>query len=204
VFAGHAGQPQTETGPEAEPPLVVAGSFPTAAPPVGTVIVVVEPLVQEQLQAGQAAPTGHSGQLQVQVPLPLLPVPVDTPAPVPVPVPHPPAPPPLPPVPPPPVPHWQSHGGHASPGKQAGHPQVQVPPPPLPAFTAGGGGQSHCTGGQAPFAGQASGCTQRQPGPVDDPRSKQKPPPPQSAPRGQSAGAAAVVAIADQAQAPFA
>lgn len=157
------------------PFAVVAGS---AAPvPLGaTVIVVVEPFVHEQPQAGQAAPAGHSGQLQVQVPVPPPPVPVDPPAP-PVPVTHPP---PLPPVPPPPVPHWQSHGGHASPGEQAGHPQVQVPPPPLPASTGGGGGQSHCTGGQAPFAGQASGCTQRQPGPDDDPRSKQKPPAAQS------------------------
>jgi hypothetical protein len=134
-------------GTEEDPPSVVAGKavpVPAVAVPVlllpGTVMVVVEPFVHEQLQAGQAPPAGHSGQLQVQVPEPPPLVPVDPPVAVPVPVTHPP---PLPPVPPPPVPHWQSQGGHASPGKQAGHPQVQVPPPPLPASTGGGGGQSH-------------------------------------------------------------
>jgi hypothetical protein len=200
VLAGQAGHSQMGIAGVDDAPELVPGEavpppvedVPVPVPP-GTVIVVVDPLVHEQLQAGHAAPAGHSGQLQVQVPVP--PPPVDPPVPDTVPVPHPP---PLPPA--PPVPHWQSQGGHAWPGKQAGHPQVQVPPPPLPASTGAGGGQSHCTGGQAPFAGQASGCTHRQPGPDDDARSKQKPPPPQSAPTGQSAGAFAAARIADHAQ----
>jgi hypothetical protein len=177
--------------------VFVADAGPAVPLLLGRVIVVVEPFVQEQLHAGQASPAGHSGQLQVQVPPPPLPVPVEPPPPLPVP--HPP---PAPPVPPPPVPHWQSQGGHASPGPQAGQPQVQVPPPfePLPASAGGGGGQSHWTGGQAPSFGQASGCTQRQPGPEDDPRSKQKPPPAQSTPTGQSAGAFVVARTSDQAQ----
>ena len=175
MFAGQAGHSQTgiEVAVEPDPvPLVVAGPA-VPVPLGGMVIVVVAPSLHEQLQAGQAAPAGHSGQLQVQVPVPVVPIPVAPPPPVP----HPP----LPPVPPPPVPHWQSQGGHASPGKQAGQPQVQVPPPvePLPASAGGGGGQSHCTGGQAPSFGQASGCTQRQPEP-DDARSKQNPPEAQS------------------------
>jgi hypothetical protein len=181
-FGGQAGQAQTGIDGELDvvPGLVVAGPVvPVPVVPVplvpvplmGTVIVVVVPLLHEQLQAGHSAPAGHSGQLQVQVPVPVPPPPVAPPAPVT----HPP---PLPPPVPPPV-HWQSQGGQASPGKQAGQPQVQVPPPALPASTGGGGGQSHWTGGQAPLAGQASGWTQRQLGPVEG-RSKQKPPPPQS------------------------
>jgi hypothetical protein len=174
VLAGHAGHAQmgvaVPVGAVVVPLVVVAG--PAVPVPVGAiVIVVVAPPVHEQLQAGHAAPAGHSGQLQVQVPGPP-PVPEAPP----VLVPHPP------PVPPPPVPHWQSQGGQASPGKQLGQPQVQVPPPaePLPASAGGGGGQSHWTGGQAPSFGQASGCTQRQPEPDDDPRSRQKPPEAQS------------------------
>jgi hypothetical protein len=145
-FGGQAGQAQIGID-VVVPALVVAGPV-VPLPLMGTVIVVVVPLLHEQPQAGHSAPAGHSGQLQVQVPVPVPPPPVAPP-----PVPHP-LPPPEPPVPPPP--HWQSQGGQASPGKQAGHPQVQVPPPPLPAST-GGGGQSHWMGGQAPFAGQASG-----------------------------------------------
>ena len=81
--------------------------------------------------------------------------------------------------PPPGWPQAQSQTGQTSPAAQAGQSQVQVPPPPaLPPSAACGGGQSHCTGGQLPFAGQASGCTQRQPF-TADPRSKQKPPPSQ-------------------------
>jgi hypothetical protein len=136
VLAGQAGQAQTETAvePVPVPVVVVVGGVFTTVPLWGTVIVVVAPLLHEQLQAGQAAPAGHSGQLQVQVPVPP-PAPVEPPAPVP----HPP---PAPPV-PPPEPHWQSQGGQASPGRHAGQPQVQVPPPPLPASTGAGGGQSH-------------------------------------------------------------
>jgi len=101
----------------------------------------------------------------------------------------------------PPVPQVQSQGGQASPGRQAGQPQVHVPPPPepAPASIGAGGGQSHWTGGQAPLARQASGCTQRQLLP-EAPRSKQKPPPLQSCPTGQSAGAEAVAKIADHTQ----
>jgi hypothetical protein len=140
VLAGQAGHSQIGT---AVPDVAVVPGEAVPVPPVavpvlvpaGTVIVVVAPPLHEQLQAGQSAPTGHAGQLQVQVPG-LPPVP-DVP---PVLVPHPPA---APPVPPLPFPHWQSQGGHASPGPQDGQPQVQVPPPPLPASTGGGGGQSH-------------------------------------------------------------
>lgn len=175
VLAGQAGQPQTDT--VAEPLPVFPPGCAVPEPDAAVVMVVVEPLVHEQLQAGQASPAGQTGQLQVQVPGPP-PEPVPPPEPLapPAPVPQPPLVPPAPPV--PPLPHWQSQGGQASPGRQAGQPQVQVPPPPLPASTGCGGGQSHCTGGQAPFAGQASGWTQRQV--VVGGRSKQKPPPPQS------------------------
>jgi hypothetical protein len=137
VLAGQAGHSQI--GMAVPDVAVVPGDAvpvpPVAVPvvlPAGTVIVVVAPLLHAQLQAGQAVPAGHAGQLQVQVPgtPPVPEVP-------PVLVPHPP------PVPPPPVPHWQSQRGHASPGPHAGQPQVQVPPPPLPASTGGGGGQSH-------------------------------------------------------------
>jgi hypothetical protein len=140
AFAGQAGQPQTATGGEADPVpvLVVVGGLFTTLPLPGTVIVVVAPLLHEQLHAGQASPAGHSGQLQVQVPVPP-PVPAPLPVEPPAPVPHPP---PVEPPVPPPEPHWQSQGGQASPGRHAGQPQVQVPPPLLPAST-GGGGQSH-------------------------------------------------------------
>jgi hypothetical protein len=133
AFGGQAGQVQTEI--DGAPEFVVVAGPVVPLPLDGTVIVVVAPLLHEQLQAGHSAPTGHSGQLQVQVPVPL---PVEPPAPVPQPPPEPPAPP----V-PPPVPHWQSQGGQASPGRHAGQPQVQVPPPLLPASTGAGGGQSH-------------------------------------------------------------
>jgi hypothetical protein len=177
--AGQAGHVQTATVGDAVGPVVPL-TVPVPDVPVpaeGVVVVVVAPSLQAQLQAGQSAPTGQSGQLQVQVPVPL-PPPVTSP-------PQPPAPP-LPPVPPPPpappVPQLQSQGGQASPGRQAGQPQVHVPPPPepAPASTGLGGGQSHWTGGQAPLAGQASGWTHRQVWPDDETRSKQKPPPLQS------------------------
>lgn len=141
VFAEQAGQPHTDA--DAEPPSVLADG--DAAPELepAIVIVVAEPLVHEQLQAGQATPAGQTGQLQVQVPeLPLAPVLPPAPATVP----HPP------PVPlgPPPPPQLQSQGGQYSPGAHTGQLQVQVPPPPLPTppSVAGGGGQSHWTGGQ--------------------------------------------------------
>lgn len=167
VPAGQAGQPHTETAPE--PPLVVSTGPVVPELDGAAVMVVVDPLVHAQLQAGQVVPAGQTGQLQVQVPGP----PPDPVAP-PAPVPHPP---PAPPVPPP---HWQSQGGQASPGRQAGQPQVQVPPP-VPASTGCGDGQSHCTGGQVPFAGQARGWTQRQVvAPTEASRWKQKPPEEQS------------------------
>ena len=165
---GQAGQPQTVPG--AEPVLVTVPDAPPAPEEVVVVVVVVAPLLHAQLQAGHASPAGHSGQLQVQVPGPP-PVPVAPPLPVAPPVPLP--------QPPPGSPQAQSQTGQTSPAGQGGQSQVQVPPPPaLPPSIACGGGQSHCTGGQLPFAGQASGCTQRQPF-TADPRSKQKPPPPQ-------------------------
>ena len=192
--AGHAGQPQTATGDDPVLPVSPAPLPVPAVPPVpeeGVVVVVVAPLLHAQLHAGQASPAGHSGQLQVQVPGPP-PVPVAPPLPVT------PAVPPL--QPPPGWPQAQSQTGQTSPAGQGGQSQVQVPPPPaLPPSGACGGGQSHCTGGQPPFAGQASGCTQRQPFP-DLPRSKQKPPPSQVCPTGQSAGVAVVATIADQTQ----
>jgi hypothetical protein len=134
VFAGQAGQPHTDAG--ADPPSVLADG--DAVLERATVIVVAEPLVHEQLQAGQVTPAGQTGQLQVQVPDPL---PVPVPPPAPVIVPHPP---PVPSVPPPP-PQLQSQGGQYSPGAHTGQAQVQVPPPPLPTppSAAGGGGQSH-------------------------------------------------------------
>jgi hypothetical protein len=151
---GQAGQPQTDPGPAVVlpllPPLPVLLTVPVAPPLLagGAVIVVVAPLLHEQLQGAQSAPAGHSGQLQVQVPVP----PAPLAPPVPVVTPQPPG---------RPQPHAQA--GQASPGGHAGQSQVQVPPPPtLPPSAAGGGGQSHWTGGQAPLAGQASGCTQRQ------------------------------------------
>jgi hypothetical protein len=164
---GQAGQPQTAPG--AEPPLPVLLTVPDAPPVPDEEVVVVVPLPHAQLHAGHASPAGHAGQLQVQVPGPP-PVPVAPPLPVePVPPPHP----------PPGWPQAQAQTGQTSPARQGGQSQVQVPPPPaLPPSAACGGGQSHCTGGQLPFAGQANGCTQKQPF-TADPRSKQKPPPSQ-------------------------
>ncbi len=134
-LAGQAGQPQTDTG--AEPPSMVTADEGPVGARVLVVIVVAEPPEHEQLQAGQAAPAGHSGQLQVQVPEPT-PAPVEPPAPVPQPPPAPPAPPPL-------GSQLQSQGGQVSPGPQTGQAQVQVPPPAVawPPSTTSGGGQSH-------------------------------------------------------------
>jgi len=175
---GQAGQPQTAPGADPElPELPELLTDPDAlpVPEEGAVVVVVAPLLHEQLHAGQASPAGHAGQLQVQVPDP-------PPAPVAPPLPVAPPEPVLLPVVLPQPPDWpqaQSQGGQTSPGRQAGQSQVQAPPPPAPPPSAtGGGGQSHCTGGQLPLAGQASGCTQRQLLP-DGPRSRQKPPPSQ-------------------------
>jgi hypothetical protein len=186
--AGQAGQVQMATGAEAVLPgaAVLPATVPDPdAPPApvaegGVVVVVVAPLLQAQLQAGQSAPAGQSGQLQVQVPVPLPPL-ISPPQPL-LPPPPPVPPPVVPPPPPePPVPQLQSQAGQTSPAAQVGQPQVHVPPPPLPApaSTGVGGGQSHWTGGQAPLAGQASGWTHRQVLP-DEARSKQKPPPLQS------------------------
>jgi hypothetical protein len=143
VFAGQAGHPQTDTG--ADPASVLADGElepePEPATEPATVIVVAEPSVHEQLQAGQATPAGHTGQLQVQVPDP-------PPVPVPVLVPH------APPVPSAP-PQLQSQGGPYSPGAHTGQAQVQVPPPvETPASVGEVGGQSHWTGGQDVFAEQ--------------------------------------------------
>jgi hypothetical protein len=172
--AGQAGQAQT--GTDAEPVLTMVPD-PPPEPVEGVVVVMVAPLLHAQLQAGHASPAGQAGQLQIQVPGPP-PVPVAPPLPATPPLPVELVVPPL--QPPPGWPQAQSQAAQTSPGRQAGQSQVQVPPPPvpLPASTGGGGGQSHCTGGQLPFAGQASGWTQRQPF-TDDPRSKQKPPPSQ-------------------------
>jgi hypothetical protein len=174
---GQAGQPQTIPGAELLPAVLLAvPEVPPAPDDEGVVVVMVAPLLQAQLHAGQASPAGHSGQLQVQVPGPP-PEPVAPPLPVPPPLPVVPVVPP--PQPPPGWPQAQSQTGQTLPAGQGGQSQVQVPPPPtLPPSVACGGGQSHWTGGQVPFAGQASGCTQRQLLP-DDPRSKQKPPPSQ-------------------------
>jgi len=154
-LAGQAGQPQTDTG--AEPPSVTTADAVPVAAGVRAVIVVAEPLEQAQLQAGQASPAGHSGQLQVQVPVPTLP-PAVPPAPVPQPPPEPPDPP------PPPPSQLQSQGGQVSPGPHAGQEQVQVPPPDVawPPSTTSGGGQSHWTAGHGRFDGQTSGCRQWQ------------------------------------------
>ena len=168
--AGQAGQPQTIPGAEPVLPVLVTAPEVPPAPEEAVVVVVVLPLLQAQLQAGHASPAGHSGQLQMQVPGP-------PPAPVEPPLPVEPVEPPL--QPPPGWPQAQSQTGQTSPAGHGGQSQVQVPPPPaLPPSVPCVGGQSHCTGGQLPFAGQASGCTQRQPFP-EDPRSKQKPPPSQ-------------------------
>lgn len=104
------------------------------------------------------------------------------------------------------LPQLQSQGGQTSPGGQAGQAQVQVPPPPLggaPASLAGGVAQAHCTDGQLPSAGQASGWRQAQPLPFAA-REKQNPAL-QAEPSGQSAGIVDVVlplsrARLDQAQ----
>jgi hypothetical protein len=142
VFARQAGQPHTDTG--ADPPSVLTDADAVLALEGVTVIVVAEPPVHEQLQAGQATPAGQTGQLQVQVPDPPLP-PVLLLVPVPVP---------QPPVPPVPPPQLQSQGGQYSPGAHTGQAQVQVPavPLPMPPSLPGGGGQSHWTGGQDALA----------------------------------------------------
>lgn len=160
VPAAQAGQAQT--GADVVPPL----GAPVTPVLAGIVVVVVAAALQTQLQAGQVAPAGQTGQLHVQVPLPeptVSPQPPPELPPEPVLPPVPPAPvPPLPVVPPPPQSHAQ--GGHASPAAQAGQPQVQVPPPvELPASWAGGGGQSQATAGQAPSLGQARGWMQPHP-----------------------------------------
>ena len=101
--AGHAGQAQTggAVDPD-EPPSPPTAALPVAPFPTGMVVVVVAMAPQAQLHAGQAAPTGHSGQLHVQVPPPgtdpqltpasavVPPVPVDPPVPPPVPLSSPP------------------------------------------------------------------------------------------------------------------
>jgi hypothetical protein len=194
--AGQAGQPQTATGADPLLPETVPDPDAPPEPEAGVVVVVAAPLLHAQLQAGQASPAGHSGQLQVQVPGPP-PVPVAPPLPVAPPDPVPPVPPVVPPQPPLGWPQAQSQAGQDAPAGQAGQSQVQMPPPPAPPVA--GGGQSHWTDGHGPSAGQKNGCTQRHVLPAS-PRSKQNPPPLQSWPSGQSAGAVGVPAIADQAQ----
>jgi hypothetical protein len=186
-----------------EPPLA-----PEAAPPLGLlptdiVVVMVVMAPQAQLQAGQASPAGHSGQLQVQVPPPLPPEPQVVPPPdppVPVAPPDPPAPvePAAPPVPPAPQSHLQA--GQVSPGRQAGQLQLQVPPPTAGTLSVvgGGGGQSQLTVGQLPLAGQAIGWTHPHPAPVTS-RARQKPVAVQACPTGQRAGAVVVPCVAVQA-----
>jgi hypothetical protein len=90
-----AGQPQTAAGAEPLPAVLLTVPDVPPAPDEGVVVVMVEPLLQAQLHAGQASPAGHSGQLQVQVPGPP-PEPVAPPLPVapPPPVVPPPQPPP--------------------------------------------------------------------------------------------------------------
>jgi len=170
--AGHTQMGSTTVDPD-EPPLA-----PEAAPPVGPlppdiVVVIVVMAPQEQLQAGQSCPAGHSGQLHVQVPPPPPPAPgpqASPPPDPPVPVAPPDPPAPVVPAPPPLPPAPQSHlqGGQASPGRQAGQEQLQVPPPTAGTVSAvgGGGGQSQLTVGQLPLAGQAIGWTHPHPAPV--------------------------------------
>ncbi len=128
--AGQAGQPQTATGAELVlpglPALLTVPEDPPA-PVEGVVVVMAAPLLHAQLQAGQASPAGHAGQLQVQVPGPP-PLPVEPPVPVTPPLPLEPAVPP--PHPPPGSPQAQSQTGQTSPAAQGGQSQVQVPPPP--------------------------------------------------------------------------
>jgi len=163
VPAGQTGQLQTgarvveDVAPVVAPPVAV----PPLVPVAGSVTVDVEPDPQLQLQGAQSAPAGQVGQAQVQVPVPVVPLPQVVPPEPPVPpVPPVPADPPEPPV---PGTQSQAQGGHASPGPQAGQPQVQVLPPLLPPVPEGGSGQSQATFGQAPSLGQASGCRQAQP-----------------------------------------
>jgi hypothetical protein len=134
---GQAGQPQTIPG--AESVLPVAAPEAPPVPEEGVVVVVVAPLLHEQLHAGQGSPAGQLGQLQMQVPGPP-PVPVAPPLPV---VPPLPAPPVVLSQPPPGWPQAQSQAGQEAPAGQAGQSQVQVPPPPAPPSAAAGGGQSH-------------------------------------------------------------
>jgi hypothetical protein len=203
--AGQAGQAHTggDVVDPDEPPAAPAAVPPVGPLPTGIVVVIVG-MGQVQLQAGQAVPAGHSGQLQVQVPLPLEPEPepqaLEPPAPAEPPAPPVPTEPPVPPVPPP-----QSHlqGGQASPGRQAGQLQLQVAPPlPTadddPPLTVGRGGQSQLTLGQVPVLGQATGWTHPHPFPVT-PRARQKPDGVQSCPAGQRAGIVSVACVAVQA-----
>ncbi len=212
VPAAQAGQVQTVDEPVAArvvgPPLAapvpaVAAplAFPAPVLPMPTVMVVVDPPPQLQLQGAHAAPAGQVGQAQVQVPPPFA-----LPAPVVVPQTPPPPLPPAPPLPveppPPPAPLSQSHaqGAQVSPGAQGRQAQVQVPPPafdPPPSWMEGGG-QSQDTGGQAPSLGHARGCTQPQPLPAGG-ACQQYPPDVQSCPTGHSAGAEAVPASVVQA-----
>ncbi len=120
---------------------------------------------QSHAQGAQLAPAGHAGQAQAQVP------PVTQP---------------LPPPPPPPL-QSQVAGGHVCPAAHGAALQVQLPPPEPPPE------QSHSVGGQVELAGQYSGLAQAHPPPLGV-VSWQKPPAPQSAPRGHSRP------IADQAQ----
>jgi hypothetical protein len=148
------------------PPVPVAGATdvpPSAVPVVacgaalfGADAVAAPMFEQLHEQAGQDWFGAQTGQAHAQVPPPVVPPPPPEPVP--------PAQPP--PLVPPPLKQVQLHGGQVSPGAHAGQPHVQVPPPPgpPPASPEGGGGQSQATAGQAPFAGQASGCAQVQPG----------------------------------------
>jgi hypothetical protein len=145
------------------PPVPAAGAtdVPPSAVPVavcgaalfGAVAVAAPLSAQLHEQGGQDWFGAQTGQAQAQVPIPPLAL-------EPLPLAHPPPPAPL------PLKQVQLHGGQVSPGAHAGQPQVQVPPPPgpPPASADGGGGQSHATAGHAPFAGQASGWAQVQPG----------------------------------------
>lgn len=146
---GQAGQPQTATGADpvlAALPVLLVWSTVPEAPPVlagASVVVVVAPLLHEQLQVAHGAPAGHSGQLQVQVPDPPVPLPPPVPL-TPVPLTPPvPLPPPVPVAAPQPAGRPQLHpqAGQDSPGGQAGQSQVQMPPPLPPPPV--GGGQSH-------------------------------------------------------------
>ena len=62
------------------------------------------------------------------------------------------------------APHAHEHGGQVAPGAHTGQSQVHVLP--LLASASGAGfEQSHSTGGQSAFTGQAIGCTHEHPPP---------------------------------------